>query len=268
MQTVTFLNQKGGVGKSSCTHHLGGALALSGRRVLVVDADPQGSLTQGLFGPEAIHTIDPAEGIAGVLRGDDPFPASVVRPTGVAGLDLMPGGPASQKANVLEPWTQDCTAQLRLASVLSELAPRYDICLIDCPPTFCGCSWAALAASDALVVPLQPEDYGAQGISAVQGCLADVQQVINPRLRLAGYLITMWNARLTLHQLYDELLRSTYGADVFETRVPYAADFKEAISKRQPIGVYKPKGASAKVIKALADELLQRLDRASGEEAA
>jgi chromosome partitioning protein len=268
MQTVTFLNQKGGVGKSSCTHHLGGALALSGRRVLVVDADPQGSLTQGLFGPEAIHAIDPAVSVSAVLRGEDPFPASVIHPTSVPGLDLMPGGPASQKANVLEPWALDCTVQLRLAGVLRELAPRYDVCLIDCPPTFQGCSWAALAASDAVVVPMQPEDYGAQGISAVQGWTADVRETINPRLQLAGYLITMWNGRLTIHQLYDELLRSTYGADVFDTKVPYAADFKEAIAKRVPIGVYKPRGTSAKVIKALGDELLSRLDRAIGEEAA
>jgi len=80
MPVVTFLNQKGGVGKSSCTHHLGGAFAQAGRRVLLVDADPQSSLTQGLLGPSALEEIERANTIAAVLQGEDPFPDQVLRP--------------------------------------------------------------------------------------------------------------------------------------------------------------------------------------------
>ena len=220
MQTVAFLNQKGGVGKSSCTHHLGGAFAAPGKRVLLVDADPQSSLTQGLLGPEALDDIDPDRTIAAVLLGRDPFLADVVHPSGVAGVDLIPGNPAADLANGFTPWLQDHAVQTRLARTLEELAQRYDVCLIDCPPTFHGCSWAALAAGDALVVPLQPEDYGAQGIRPSRTASRLVRAGVNPGLRLAGYLVTMYNARLTIHQMYLERLRPLYGAEVFATSVP------------------------------------------------
>lgn len=267
MQIVAFLNQKGGVGKSSCTHHLGGAFAQAGKRVLLVDADPQSSLTQGLLGPGTLDALKPGRTIAAVLSGGDPPPDAVVRPSGFPGVDLVPGSKAADKADSVEPWLQDCSVQRRLAAFLRELSPGYDVCLIDCPPTLRGCSWAALVAATALVVPLQPEDYGAQGIRAVQDYVEEVRAVINPGLRLAGYLVTMYNARLSIHKMYLEMLQSTYGPDVFETQVPYAADYKEAIAARKPIGEYKPKGASAKIIRSLAAELLARLECAIGEAA-
>lgn len=131
--------------------------------------------------------------------------------------------------------------------------------LIDCCPNLHLASWAALVAADCLLVPLQAEDYGAQGLGPVQESVDLVTAGPNPSLGLLGYLITMFNPRLAIHKLYDSLLREQYGAAVFETRVPYAADYKEAIAQRQPIARYKPKGASAKAMKALADELLARL---------
>jgi chromosome partitioning protein len=259
MPVVIFLNQKGGVGKSSSTHHLAGALAAQGKRVLAVDADPQSSLTQGLLGPEALDSIDPSETIAAILKGEDPFPDQVIRASGIIGVDLMPGSAAANDANVPRPWEQDCAVQRRLADVLAELSPRYDLTLIDCPPTLSGCSWAALVAADSLVVPLQAEDYGAQGVRAIQDWVATVRDTMNPGLRLAGYLITMFNPRLAIHKAYEARLRAAYGPDVFDVMVPYAADFKEAIAARQTITRYKPKGASAKSIKALAEELLARI---------
>lgn len=259
MPTVVFLNQKGGVGKSSSVHHLAGALSALGRRVLLVDADPQSSLTQGLLGPEALDALDPAETIAAVLKGEDPFPKSVVRPSGVAGVDLLPGATAANDANVPRPWEQPDDVQRRLGDILAELTPRYDLTLIDCPPTLSGCSWAGLVAADGLVVPLQAEDYGAQGVRAIHDWVATVQATTNPGLRLLGYLITMFNARLAIHKAYEQRLRAAYAGDVFATMVPYAADFKEAIAARQPIAQYKPRGASAKVVRALAEELEARL---------
>jgi chromosome partitioning protein len=130
--------------------------------------------------------------------------------------------------------------------------------LIDCPPNLHLCSWAALVASDHLVVPLQAEDFGSQGVAAILDCLEAVRRGANPRLHLAGYLLTMFNPRLGIHKAYEATLRQLYGADVFSVAVPLATDFKEAIARRQPIAQYKPKGASAKAVKALADELLAR----------
>jgi chromosome partitioning protein len=133
------------------------------------------------------------------------------------------------------------------------------VVLIDCTPTLLYCSWAAMIASDHLVVPLQAEDYGAQGILAIQEAVARVRAGYNPGLSLLGYLITMYNTRLAIHRAYEQMLRGTYGADVFATVIPYAADFKEAIAQRLTIAQYKPRGAAAKAVQALADEFLSRL---------
>lgn len=259
MPIITMLNQKGGVGKTSCTHHLAGTLAQMGRRVLLVDNDPQSSLTQGFWGPTLTRQLDPGTTVAALYAGGRPYPEQVIHPTGVPGIDLVPGCRHATDANVPRPHEADDAIQSCLRALLDEVRARYDLVFIDCPPNLHLCSWAALVASDHLIVPLQPEDYGAQGIVDVQESVARVLSGPNPDLTLLGYLITMVAPRRTVHQLYEERLRAMYGSDVFRARVPEAADFVEAIARRQPIAQYKPKGSAAKAIRALADELLTRL---------
>jgi chromosome partitioning protein len=259
MPVITLLNQKGGVGKTSTAHHLAGTLAVGGRRVLLLDNDPQASLTQGFWGPVATAQLDPRTTIAGLYAGLDPFPEQIIRPSGIQGIELVPGAKQATDYNVPRPYDTPPAAQTCIRAFLAEVRDRYDIILIDCPPNLHLCSWAALVASDHLIVPLQPEDYGAQGLGPVQESVELVAHGPNPSLNLLGFLLTMYNARLAIHKLYETLLREQYGPSVFETRVPYAADFKEAIAQRKPIAQYKSKGASAKAIKELADELLTRL---------
>jgi chromosome partitioning protein len=259
VHVLTALNQKGGVGKTSCTHHLAGTLALMGRRVLCVDNDPQSSLSQGFWGPLAARQIDPAETVAALYAGHRPFPEQVIKPTGVAGVDLVPGSRHATDFNVPRPHEADPGVQACLRTFLDEVRGSYDLVLIDCPPNLHLCSWAALVASDYLIVPLQPEDYGAQGIVDVQESFGMVQAGPNPALALLGYLITMVAPRKTIHQLYEERLRVMYGEDVFAARVPEAVDYVEAIARRLPIAQYKPKGAAAKAIRALAEELEARI---------
>jgi chromosome partitioning protein len=259
---VTLLNQKGGVGKTSCTHHLAGTLALAfGRRVLIVDTDPQSSLTQGWWGPAITRQLDSAVTIAAILRGDRPHPDQVIHPTGLEGVALVPGSRTASSFNTPDPHLADPESQGVLRSFLEEAAGRYDLVLIDCPPNLHLCSWTALAASDHLVVPLQPEDYGAQGIADVLESLARVRAAGFP-VGLLGYLITMVSPRRTLHQLYEEQLRELYGRQVFAARVPESPEFPESISRRQTIAQYKPKGAAAKAISSLAEELLERITAA------
>ena len=138
------------------------------------------------------------------------------------------------------------------------MAAGFDLALIDCPPNVQLCSWAALVAADGVVVPLQAEDYGAQGLVAIRRSLARVTAEANPGLRLIGYLITMFNKSLGVHISYEADLRQVYGDDVFATVIPLAKDFKEAVILRQPVGIYKAASAAAKVIAGLADELLER----------
>jgi chromosome partitioning protein len=258
LAVLTMLNQKGGVGKTSTCHHLAGTLALMGRRVLLVDNDPQSSLTQGLWGPSVALSVDPAETIAAVYSGEA-FAERIIKPSGVAGVDLVPGSVRSTRHNVPVPYEADWDSQVCLRSFLDEVRDGYDLVMIDCPPNLHLCSWAALVASDFLLIPTQPEDYGAQGLADVRASAAMVQAGPNPGLKLLGYLLTMVSPRRTVHQLYEERLRAAYGADVFEARIPEAADFVEAIARRLPIAMHKPKGASAKSVAALAAEMERRI---------
>lgn len=253
-----MLNQKGGVGKTSTCYHLSATLAQLGRRVLLVDNDPQSSLTQGFLGPSVTRALDPAETIAGVYS-QDAVPASVIRPSGVAGVDLVAGSRRAASFNVPDPHTADWPLQVALRDFLADVSGGYDLVMVDCPPNLHLCSWAALVASDALVVPLQPEDFGAQGIADVRESIDLVTAGPNPVLRLLGYLITMCTPRLAVHRGYEQLLRATYGDDVFETTVPISIDFKESIVQHKPVALYKPRGAAAKSMKSLAVELEARL---------
>jgi chromosome partitioning protein len=257
--TFVFLNRKGGVGKTSSTFHLGGTLARSGRRVLLLDADPQASLTQGFFGPEWTEGVPPGNTVA-ALFGDDyiPDPAGLIVPTGVVGVDLLPGSEHLNRFNLPEP--EGDPRQTALRDLIADVRERYDMVLIDCPPNLCLCSWAALAAGDGVVVPVQPEDFGAQGLKKVRESVLSAQAAVNPGLALLGFVVTLYNKTLAVHSAYAEQLRSMYGDLVFRNVMPQMKDFKEAVMLRKPVPQYKPRSQAAKSLAALADELVERAD--------
>ena len=261
--TIAMLNRKGGCGKTSTCHHLAGAFAKEGRRVLLVDMDPQASLTQGLFGPQVTESLDARATVAGLFDdGFDPDPADLIRPTAFDGIAIIPGSNELDEFNIPRP-QETGEIQLALRQFLRESRDSYDVALIDCPPNLSLCSWSALLAADNVVVPVQAEDYGAQGIVYIQRAFDAALAYHNPRLRLAGYLVTMFNKTLGIHTAYNHQLRTLYGDQVFEAIVPLAKDFKEAVAARQPVGFYKPRSAAAKSIKAVADELIARAERAA-----
>lgn len=262
MPVVTALNQKGGVGKTSTCYHLAGTLAQAGRRILLVDNDPQASLTQGFLGPQVTRKLDPAETIAAVYQ-QEAIADQIIRATDIAGIDLLAGSRAAASFNVPDPHLSDWPLQMALRDFLTDVSDRYDLVMIDCPPNLHLASWTSLVASDALVVPLQPEDFGAQGIADVQESIDRVVAGPNPELRLLGFLVTMSNPRLSVHKGFEQLLRTHYGTAVFATTIPISADYKEAIVQRKPVAQYKPKGAAAKVMKALGEELFVRLAEAA-----
>lgn len=257
--TITLLNQKGGVGKTSTCFHLSATLAKAGRRVLLVDNDPQASLTQGFFGPEGMRAIPPGASVAAAYDPEAyPDPAALVRPTGVAGVSIMPGSVALTDWN-LPPRLDWGAAPFGLRRVLGELRDTFDLCLIDCAPNLHLCACAALVASDRIVVPLQAEDFGSQGLAPVLECVESIQAGPNPGLRLAGFLLTMFDRRLAVHATYEALLREMYGADVFAAAIPRAKDFVEAVACRRPIAPHKPRSAAARAVAAVAAELLARV---------
>lgn len=265
---VCLLNQKGGVGKTSSCYHLAGTLAKLGLRVVLVDNDPQASLTQGFFGPETMQALDPAVTVAAAYDPDEePIASALVVPTGFEGVSIVPGSPALTSYNMMAPETWGRSVG-GLRDFLADLGDGPDLVLIDNPPNLHLCSVAALAASDALVVPLQAEDFGSQGLGPVRAAVASVREALNPGLSLAGYLITMYDRRLGIHLAYEAKLREMFGGDVFASAFPLAKDYKEAVAARQPISHYKPRSAGAKAARVVAEELLERIARPAVESGA
>jgi chromosome partitioning protein len=237
--------------------------------VLLLDCDPQSNLSQGLLGPDVVRRLAPDRTLASVLgeSGGPALPDLIVR-TPVPGVSLLPGSEAVEQLNVTEPETTG-PLQYALRDALDDVRDQFDLVLADCPPNVQLCSWAALVASDAVLVPVPPEDFGALGLLSLRRSIRRVQAGPNPRLRMLGFLLAMANKSLSVHANYEADLREVYGAEVFETVVPLAKDFKEAVLARKPVGVFKPRSAAAKVMSALAVEILARLDEgtAAGEAA-
>lgn len=260
-RTICLINQKGGCGKSSTSFHLGGQLASEGDRVLLVDADPQGSLSQAFFGSQLVELLTAGETLAGVFRQAAILdPGALVGVTPFEDLDIVRANHHLARYNTPEPETLGLD-QYALETFLSALS-GYDWVLIDCPPNLYACSWNALLAADQVLVPVPPEDFGTQGLRAVHQAI-DAAQALNPRLQRLGHLVTRRDSRLLVHQAYEAKLRSLYD-DILNTTIPEAAAFKVALTCREPVVFSSPKSRAAQSVARLADEVRQRIDRVRG----
>ena len=264
MRSIAFSNRKGGCGKSSCVMHLGIRYAQSGMRVLLVDADPQASLSQGILGREAL-AIDPAETLAGLYDFDGMPMANLVREGGRENLWIVPGHERMDHHNLPDPW-ESGAAQFALRNALAEVRESYDLVLIDTPPHIGLCGWSALVAADAVVIPAQLEDFSIQGVGAVIATIGQVREMVNPALQLLGVLPVMVDRRIAVHASYAESAAEVYGPDLFAESIPAAADIKVATTLRQGVTEFKRRGDAAKAIGRVADEVLGRLaERCEGQ---
>jgi chromosome partitioning protein len=261
---VAFLNKKGGVGKTSCCQHLAGSFARVGREVLLIDADPQASLTNGLIGVESAEALAKEETIACLFDDAyDPDPSVLIRRTMIEGVSFLPGSQHLDPYNKLDPEKAGPFVRA-LRTFVDEVRDSFDVTIIDCPPTLYLSSWSALVAADFVVVPFQPEDYGSQGIAAIQALIAQVKASLNPRLRLLGYLLVMVDNRAGLHAAFELKLRELYGSEVFATKIPRAIAYAEAVAAQLPIIAWKPRSVAARSINALAEEIELRVERFAG----
>jgi chromosome partitioning protein len=260
---ICVLNRKGGTGKSSTCFHTSHALAKRGRRVLLIDLDPQANLSEGLLGAQ-VEGLPPDQTVA-ALYSDSfvPDPRSLIVSTAVEGVDLLPGSEAMEDYS--DPRPAGHRSERVLREFVDEVRGDYGVILLDCPPALALASWSAMVAADSILTPLIPEDFGAQGLKKINRALALVRAEANPGLRLLGYLVGQYNPKLAIHAAYVEQLRAAYGDLVLTTTIPIAADYKMAVTAGKPVGVLKPRSAAAKAIDALAAELLERI--AAGEDA-
>ncbi len=250
MPTVLAIaNQKGGVGKTTTAINLGAALAALERRILLVDCDPQGNATRGL----AVEASPPH--LYQVLTGDAAA-AAAIRTTGLPGLEVLPAGRDLVGVEVefvdLEGW------QHRLREALAGVVGTYDTVLLDCPPSLGHLTASALAAADGVLVPLQCEYFALEGISDLVKTVQRIGAGVNPGLRIAGVLLTMYDERTNLSRDVAEEIRRHFADRVYETVVPRNVRLAEAPSHGLPVILYDIKSRGAEAYLALARELLRR----------
>ncbi|HUQ41824.1 MAG TPA: AAA family ATPase [Candidatus Limnocylindrales bacterium] len=242
-------NQKGGVGKTTTAISLGAALAQRHQRVLIVDLDPQGNATSGLG-------MAKSGAIYGVLLKEQSITESV-RHTSVEGLDILASGPDMAGAEVeLVPLMG---REFRLRAALRDVASDYDTVLVDCPPSLGLLTVNALAAGDAVVVPVQCEYYALEGLAQLLDTIEAVRKRLNDRLEVLAIVLTMEDRRNRLSMQVIEEVRKHFPRLVARTRIPRTVRLAEAPSHGQPISVYDPQSNASRAYAELASEVEGRL---------
>ncbi len=249
---IAVCNQKGGVGKTTTTINLGAALAELGRHVLLVDFDPQGSLSVGLgVNP---HTLDLS--IYNLLLGRDTTVDEVIAATDVPGLDILPSNIDLSAAEVQ--LVSEVAREQTLLRVLEKVRDRYDVILIDCAPSLGLLTINALTAADQVIMPLECEFFALRGIVLLTDTIAKVQDRLNPKLKIMGIVGTMYDAR-TLHsrEVLERVVQA-FGETVFHTVVRRTVKFPETTVAGEPITTYASSSAGAEAYRSLAREVLAR----------
>ncbi len=249
-------NQKGGVGKTTTAINLGAYLALAGRRVLIVDMDPQANATSSLgLVPDQLP-----RSIYDVLTGEVML-ADVITLTNRMRLDLAPSAHAlaALETEVVEAISDRYRRSYLLRDALALTLHRYDYVLIDNPPSLGLLTVNALAAAtDGVIVPVQCEYLAMEGLGQLMSTIERVRQSLNPRLAIAGLVLTMFDARVRLSLQVAEEVRRYFGDRVFKTVIPRNIRLSEAPSYGEPIATYAPNSPGAQAYQELAAELMSR----------
>jgi len=248
-KTIAIANQKGGVGKTTTSVNLGACLAHIGKKVLLIDIDPQGNATSGA----GIDKGDIDQCIYNVLVEDVEID-KVIQQTDLENLDLIPA--TIQLAGAEIELVPTISREVRLQRALTKVTKQYDYIIIDCPPSLGLLTINALTASDAVLIPVQCEYYALEGLSQLLNTVRLVQKHLNKGLMIDGVLLTMLDARTNLGIQVIEEVKKYFQNKVYKTIIPRNVRLSEAPSHGKPIIVYDSKSRGAEVYLELAKEVV------------
>ena len=248
---LAVVNQKGGVGKTTTSVNLAAALAQSGRRVLLVDLDPQGNATMG----SGVDKRNAARTVYHVLLGLSDLAGARMK-TERGGFDLVPANRELAGAEI--ELVELPSRESRLKGALERVHDDYDFVLIDCPPSLSLLTVNALTAAQRVLIPMQCEYYALEGLSDLVATIKRVRANLNPQLEIAGLLRTMYDPRNTLSQQVSQQLEEHFGDKVYRTLVPRNVRLAEAPSYGVPAVLWDASSKGAQAYVALADEILAR----------
>ena len=248
---IAVANQKGGVGKTTTVVNLAASLAHHGKRVLVIDLDPQGNATTG----SGVDKSSIESGVYQVLLGEAEVKDAVIH-SEAGGYDVLAANRTLAGAEV--ELVQEIAREMRLKNALEPVLADYDFVLIDCPPTLTLLTLNGLVAAEGVIVPMVCEYYALEGISDLVATVRKIRQAINPRLDILAIVRTLYDSRSRLSQEVTEQLQAHFGKQLFETTIPRSVRLAEAPSHGLPALAYDGKAKGTLAYLALAEELLAR----------
>jgi chromosome partitioning protein len=248
---ISFVNQKGGVGKTTTCLNVAAYIAAMGKKVLLLDLDPQGNATSGI----GIEKSSQMKTIYNVIDGDS-YIEEVIQRTSVQNLSFIPSTVdlAGAEIDLVQMPNRENIIKNRLARVRDE----YDFIFIDCPPSLGLLTVNALTACNSIIIPIQCEFYALEGLTQLMNTVKLVKKHLNPAIDVEGVVLTMKDSRSNLINQVSQEIKTFFNKKVFETSIPRNIRLAEAPSHGVPIGVYDPNSKGAKAYLGLAEEILER----------
>ena len=248
---ISFSNQKGGVGKTTTCVNMAAYLARAGKKVLLVDLDPQGNATTGLgFAKGGLK-----KSVYNVIIDDEEVKDNIL-PTEVEGLLILPSNIDLAGAEVSLVYKKNRDKVLRTA--LQKVKGSFDFILIDCPPSLGLLTINALAAADSAIIPIQSEYYALEGLSQLMNTITIVRQVLNKSLKVEGVVLTMYDGRSLISKQIAAEIKKYFSKKLYEIVIPRNVRLSEAPSHGKPIVLHDPKCMGARAYSALTEEFLKK----------
>ena len=256
MKIISIINQKGGVGKTTTVINLASALSQQGKKILVIDLDPQGNATTGLG---LSNTEQSDQTIYGILNGTMSIP-NVIKKTNFQNLDLISSNVDLSGLEVETAGDNDRAFILKskLASYLNDSRRLYDYVLIDCPPSLSLLTVMALVSSNSLLVPLQTEFFALEGLTQLMKTIERIKVSLNPELKMRGILLTMYDKRNKLSSQVEKEARDYFSEKVYSTVIPRNVRLSEAPSHGMPVLIYDKTCPGSKSYFSFTDEFINQ----------